>query len=131
VAPWDAKAANWPRAQTKASRSAGFLRALFSIFFCLGGIDVMSQISADATTKSIRVLFGQEQSYSVRQADSIEFRLKMPTFGPQYIEPVIEVPSAEIRSESGFDLVETEERLAGGLVNLCREHLFVLVALFV
>lgn len=66
-------------------------------------------------TKSIRVLFGQSQTYSLQRNASIDLHLKIPILGQENTECLISQPG-HIYQNLGFYIVETVDRIAGVLV---------------
>lgn len=73
-------------------------------------------LQREQTPASVRCLFGAEQSYVQRQDNDIVIHLKIPVFGPNASEPLLEVASGRVYQDGDFYLVETPTHLAGALV---------------
>ncbi|BAY43377.1 3-hydroxybenzoate synthase [Scytonema sp. HK-05] len=71
--------------------------------------------SVATETKTIRVLYGQEQTYSIVKDNTIDLYLKIPVLGQQNIEDLIS-QSGKIYQDSDFYLFETEDKLVGTLI---------------
>ena len=67
-------------------------------------------------TKSIRAIFGQEQTACISTENSIDLQLKIPTFSSNNTEYLIFDEPGHIYQKLGFSLLETKDTLAGAIV---------------
>ena len=71
--------------------------------------------SVSLETKSLRALFGQKQTSCLSTGNTIDLSLKIPALGSQKTDYIISQPGRSYQ-KLGFHLIETEDRLAGALV---------------
>jgi long-chain acyl-CoA synthetase len=67
-------------------------------------------------TKSLRAVFGQDRTACQITNNCIELHLKIPKFGLDYTESIVEDRPGKIYTKLGFHLLESEDTLAGALV---------------
>jgi long-chain acyl-CoA synthetase len=67
-------------------------------------------------TNSLKAVFGQTETACVVRDNTIDLHLKIPTFSRQQTEHLITDRPGRIYQKLGFDLLETEDTLAGVLV---------------
>lgn len=66
-------------------------------------------------TKSLRALFGQNQTYCLPRGNTIDLSLKIPLLGQQNTEYIISQPG-QLYQKLGFHIIETADRFVGALV---------------
>jgi long-chain acyl-CoA synthetase len=67
-------------------------------------------------TNSLKAVFGQTETACIVRDNTIDLHLKIPTFSLQQTEHLITDRPGRIYQKLGFDLLETEDTLAGVLV---------------
>lgn len=67
-------------------------------------------------TKSLRAIFGQDQTTCTITNNCIDLHLKIPTFGLKSTEYIAEDRPGKIHTKLGFHLLESEDTLAGAIV---------------
>lgn len=77
---------------------------------------MIPRTSLAVKTKSLRAIFGQSRSSCTITNDGIDLNLKIPTFGIDGIEYIAERQPGKVYTKLGFHLLETEDSLAGALV---------------
>lgn len=71
--------------------------------------------SVEPSTKSLRALFGQDETYCRQNGNNIDLFLKIPSLGQQKTEYLLSSPGRTYQ-KLGFNIVETADRVTGALV---------------